>query len=599
MKTILGLDLGTNSIGWALTRYDFDKKEGKIIGLGSRIIPMSKAVLNNFEKGVTKSQTAERTEKRGARRLYERSHTRRERLHRVLNVLNYLPKTYSKYIDFNKRRGQFIVDSEPLLPYSDQVDESGKRIFLFQSSYNEMEKEFRNAYPNLPKTNKKGKPYKLPFDWTLYYLRKKALTEKITNEELAWILLNFNQKRGYYQEREVKEVIEEDNKKVEYKILLTKTLKETVEKVADRVLYDIIFEDEEGNIYDDSKKRTTNPLFWENKKSEFIITTTIKKDNSLSRTYREVKSENDWEAIKQKTQQDLGSEFVGKYIYEAILKNPTQKIKGELIRTIDRDFYFEELEVILRTQLKFRNKDWTDEELYKKTIQELYPNNQEHQRNLLRQKDKFIHLFLRDILFYHRPLKSQKSLISQCSFETRYYTDKESGEIKKVPVIGMPKSHPLFQEFRIWQLAHNIRIKKRELRVDGRIKLNIDVTHEFIKSKEDFSNFFEFLYNKNSLTQKQLIAYFINDKKEQALYCWNYADDDKLKLDCNQTRPALISKFSKEDKLLYSDEIEYKLWYIIYSVTDKKEYLKAIERFSKNHHLSEATLKKLYILIYN
>jgi hypothetical protein len=31
-----------------------------------------------------------------------------------------------------------------------------------------------------------------------YYLRKKALSHKITKEELAWLILNFNQKRGYY-----------------------------------------------------------------------------------------------------------------------------------------------------------------------------------------------------------------------------------------------------------------------------------------------------------------------------------------------------------------------------------------------------------------
>ena len=39
-KTILGLDLGTNSIGWALIKHDFAKKEGYIIGLSSRIIPL-------------------------------------------------------------------------------------------------------------------------------------------------------------------------------------------------------------------------------------------------------------------------------------------------------------------------------------------------------------------------------------------------------------------------------------------------------------------------------------------------------------------------------------------------------------------------------
>ena len=36
MKRILGLDLGTNSIGWALV----DSEERKTLGMGSRIIPL-------------------------------------------------------------------------------------------------------------------------------------------------------------------------------------------------------------------------------------------------------------------------------------------------------------------------------------------------------------------------------------------------------------------------------------------------------------------------------------------------------------------------------------------------------------------------------
>jgi CRISPR-associated endonuclease Csn1 len=32
-------------------------------------------------------------------------------------------------------------------------------------------------------------------------LRKKALSQKIEKQELAWIILSFNQKRGYYQLR--------------------------------------------------------------------------------------------------------------------------------------------------------------------------------------------------------------------------------------------------------------------------------------------------------------------------------------------------------------------------------------------------------------
>ena len=42
MKKILGLDLGTNSIGWALVekRENTNEKTDKTLGMGSRIIPM-------------------------------------------------------------------------------------------------------------------------------------------------------------------------------------------------------------------------------------------------------------------------------------------------------------------------------------------------------------------------------------------------------------------------------------------------------------------------------------------------------------------------------------------------------------------------------
>ena len=95
MKTILGLDLGTNSIGWALITQDFKNKQGKITGLGSRIIPMSQDILDTFGKGQSYSQTAERTRYRGVRRLYQRDNLRRERLHRVLNILGFLPEHYA------------------------------------------------------------------------------------------------------------------------------------------------------------------------------------------------------------------------------------------------------------------------------------------------------------------------------------------------------------------------------------------------------------------------------------------------------------------------------------------------------------------------
>ena len=46
MKRILGLDLGTNSIGWAIVKAKYNNEEIQLMGIeaaGSRIIPMDAA----------------------------------------------------------------------------------------------------------------------------------------------------------------------------------------------------------------------------------------------------------------------------------------------------------------------------------------------------------------------------------------------------------------------------------------------------------------------------------------------------------------------------------------------------------------------------
>ena len=200
MKTILGLDLGTNSIGWAAVKTSTDENGNecmqRIDAAGCRIIPIDAAILGNFDAGNSISQTAERTGYRGVRRLRERCLLRRERLHRILDLIDFLPKHYSQELD---RYGKFSANTEPKLPWRKNAE--GNMEFIFQESFKEMVADFRKNQPQLfyPKPN--GTETKIPYDWTIYFLRKKALTQKITKEELAWILLNFNQKRGYYQLR--------------------------------------------------------------------------------------------------------------------------------------------------------------------------------------------------------------------------------------------------------------------------------------------------------------------------------------------------------------------------------------------------------------
>ena len=158
MKKILGLDLGTNSIGWAVVDADEATRENETTYLkptgisksGSRIIPMSADILGEFDKGNSVSQTADRTSFRGVRRLHERNLLRRERLLRVLKLMNFLPEHFANQID---RFGKFINHAEPKLAW--EKDETGMPKFLFIDSFNEMLADFAKKQPQLVADGKK------------------------------------------------------------------------------------------------------------------------------------------------------------------------------------------------------------------------------------------------------------------------------------------------------------------------------------------------------------------------------------------------------------------------------------------------------------
>ena len=85
MKKILGLDLGTTSIGWALVNeVENDKETSSIIRTGVRVVPLSSDEENDFQKGNAITINADRTQKRGARRSLQRYKLRRKNLIEVL-----------------------------------------------------------------------------------------------------------------------------------------------------------------------------------------------------------------------------------------------------------------------------------------------------------------------------------------------------------------------------------------------------------------------------------------------------------------------------------------------------------------------------------
>lgn len=139
MKKILGLDLGSASIGWALIceKEINGNLNREILGLGSRIIPYEGTEGKDFEKGTGESRNSIRTQMRTTRKGYDRYQLRRK----------------------------FLVD--------------------------ELQKH--NMYPS-------DELKKLP-KMQLWELRNKAAAEKVSLSELGRILLWLNQKRGYKSSR--------------------------------------------------------------------------------------------------------------------------------------------------------------------------------------------------------------------------------------------------------------------------------------------------------------------------------------------------------------------------------------------------------------
>lgn len=573
MKNIIGLDLGTNSIGWSYIQLDQDERNGRIIAAGSRILPMSQDILGKFDSGQSHSQTAERTGYRGIRRIRERYLLRRERLHRVLHIIGFLPAHYSGQIDFNKRLGQFLPGTEPKLPYDNNT-------FLFQASYNEMLKDFAIHQPQILEGGKK-----IPHDWTLYYLRKKALTKKIEKEELAWLLLNYNQKRGYYQLRG-EDDNEKENQLVEFHSLLVTHVEATDDKSKDEIWYNVHLEN--GWIY----RRTSKvPLDWEGKRKDFIVTTDLNDDGSVKtdkegkekRSFR-APSDDDWTLLKKKTEYDIdkSGETVGTYIYDHLLKDPDQKIKGKLVRVIERKFYRAELESILNKQKEF-HPALNDRDLYAASLQELYSKNESH-RNNISQKD-FTYLFLQDIIFYQRPLKSKKSLISNCKFERKAF--QVDGKMEIQPLKCIPASHPLFQEFRLWQFIQNLRIYERERQVDGKMETDVNITETLLPSIQHYTDLFEWLNDRKEINQKILFKQFFKLKKTDN-YRWNYVEAKEYP--CNETRALILTRLQKTRSVptdFLSRENEETLWHILYSVEDKEAIGKALATFARKKGLGE------------
>lgn len=104
MKRVLGLDLGSTSIGWAVIEEHSEEiiddktplSKDTILGLGSRIIPLNPDESTQFSKGQALTKNADRTTKRTQRKGYDRYQLRRSLLLDKLSSLGMYSDTTLK-----------------------------------------------------------------------------------------------------------------------------------------------------------------------------------------------------------------------------------------------------------------------------------------------------------------------------------------------------------------------------------------------------------------------------------------------------------------------------------------------------------------------
>ena len=91
-KHVLGLDLGVGSIGWCLIALDAQGDPAEILGMGSRVVPLTNLGDDKaFSKGKAFTANQKRTAHRTMRRGFARYQLRRYRLRRELEKVGMLP----------------------------------------------------------------------------------------------------------------------------------------------------------------------------------------------------------------------------------------------------------------------------------------------------------------------------------------------------------------------------------------------------------------------------------------------------------------------------------------------------------------------------
>lgn len=234
---------------------------------------------------------------------------------------------------------------------------------------------------------------------------------------------------------------------------------------------------------------------------------------------------------------------------------------------------------------------------------------------------------LKDIIFYQRPLKSCKRLVSICEFESHRFHDKNGNEVLTGPKVA-PRTSPLAQVVRIYEAINNITLENPANR---RSKKNIGqpslfdfdnqpkdyrlMQHEYKLNAEERERIFEFLSTNEKLRESDLLKLLGLKRadgfkwkgapknglegnktytvlKEALKSLPNYEELLRFNIEYEESgivdedtgeiikTPRMIQHPENKKSLVpqYSEEPLYKLWHTVYSSSTKEELTKAISR---------------------
>jgi len=512
-KKILGLDLGTTSIGWAYVLEGETPEQSSIEQIGVRVNPLTVDEQTNFEKGKPLSTNADRTLKRGARRNLDRYQLRRKNLMEVLIESN------------------IIRADTPLT-------EIGKST-TFET----------------------------------WQLRAKAATEKIELEQFARVLFAINKKRGYKSSRKAKN--EDEGQAIDGMAIAKKLYEENftpgqlvfqflqVNKKAipdfyrsdlqaefDKVwstqkqFYPEIFTDTFYKTLQGKGQRATSTLFWTTYNFNIAdikdIEDSLKNENTIRLNNREKKKLQAYKWRSDAVTKQLSKEEAAFVVTE--INNNLNNSSGYLGAISDRskELFFNKETVgqnQYRQLLKDRHTSLKNQVFYRQDyldeFETIWTEQAKHYPILTNNLKSEIRNI---VIFYQRKLKSQKSLISFCEFESKEI--EKNGKKINIGLRVAPRSSPLFQEFKIYQRLNDVEIRSK-----------IDKKDRRYLTQEEKYLLFEELNTKGNLSAAKCLELLIGSSKNHEL---NFKE-----LDGNRTSQALYEAYIKIIELSGHDVRDY------------------------------------------